>query len=94
MIKPDRIIRAHVKTHLLEFVEREAFMHDGKVCVFETGGSRITPVGSRCFGRIAFYVHPETTGLRFPLKSTLWISPAAISAVAGIVLRVGWFKRD
>ena len=28
VIKPDSIIRAHVKTHLLEFVERHTFMHD------------------------------------------------------------------
>ena len=37
VIKPDSIIRAHVKTHLLEFVERHTFMHEGKVCVLDTG---------------------------------------------------------
>jgi hypothetical protein len=36
VIKPDSIIRAHVKTHLLEFVERHTFMHDGKVCILDT----------------------------------------------------------
>src|SRR6266849_6642354 len=37
VIKPDSIIRAHVKNHLLEFVERQTFMHDGKVCVLDVG---------------------------------------------------------
>ena len=29
VIKPDSVIRAHIKTHLLEFVERHTFMHQG-----------------------------------------------------------------
>src|SRR5882724_1179635 len=36
VIKPDSIVRAHVKTHLLEFVERHTFMHQGRVCVLDT----------------------------------------------------------
>ena len=37
VIKPHSIIRPHVKTHLLQFVERHLFMHAGKVCVLDTG---------------------------------------------------------
>src|ERR1700759_5193114 len=33
VIDPGDYVRVHVKTHLLEFVERNTFMHDGKVCV-------------------------------------------------------------
>ena len=63
VIKPDSIIRAHVKTHLLQFVQRDTLMHDGKVCALETGygGRGIVPVeelSGRC--RNLFFVHPET----------------------------------
>jgi hypothetical protein len=62
VIKPDSIIRAHVKTHLLQFVERHTFMHDGKVCVLDTGyrGLGIIPVADRRYGWNLFYVHPES----------------------------------
>jgi hypothetical protein len=73
VIKPDSVIRAHIKTHLLEFVERHTFMQNGEVCVLDTwhrGG--IVPVTSRRYGRSAFYVHPETGLLqkiiRVPLR--------------------------
>ena len=69
VIKPDSVIRAHIKTHLLEFVERHTFVHEGQVCVLNTwpdGG--IAPVGARRFGRSAFYVHPET-GLLQEIKA-------------------------
>lgn len=61
-IKPDSIIRAHVKTHLLQFVERHTFMHDGKVCVLDTGyhGRGIIPVTERRYGWNLFFVHPES----------------------------------
>src|ERR1043165_2584502 len=36
VIKPNSPIRAHVKTHLLEFVERNTFIHAGKVCILDT----------------------------------------------------------
>src|ERR1700744_5339315 len=36
VIKPDCVIRAHIKTHLLEFVERHAFIHNGQVCFLNT----------------------------------------------------------
>jgi len=73
VIKPDSVIRGHIKTHLLEFVERHTFMHQGEVCVLNTWrGGGITPVKSRRYGRSAFYVHPETGLLqeiiRVPLR--------------------------
>jgi hypothetical protein len=61
VIKPDSMIRAHIKTHLLEFVERHTFLHDGQVCVLAphaNGG--IVPVTCRRYGRNVFYVHPKT----------------------------------
>src|SRR6266446_8265149 len=61
VIKPDSPIRAHVKTHLLELVERNTFMHDGKVSYLSTGrGGGIRPVLSEKFVRRVFYVHPQT----------------------------------
>src|SRR5438093_636519 len=60
VIKPDSIIRAHVKTHLLEFVERHAFIHDGQVCVvdgsFRGGVKPVTEIGCRSL----FFVDPQT----------------------------------
>jgi hypothetical protein len=43
-------------------VERQTFMHDGKVCVLDTGyrGLGIIPVGERRYGWSLFYVHPES----------------------------------
>jgi hypothetical protein len=62
VIKPDSIIRAHIKTHLLEFVERQTLMHDGKVCVLEFGyhGRGIVPLDGQHYRRNLFFVHPET----------------------------------
>jgi len=64
VIKPDSIIRAHIKTHLLEFVERNTFMHGGKVCILQTHSffcrPGITPVTELRHRRSTFYVHPET----------------------------------
>jgi hypothetical protein len=68
VIKPDSIIRAHIKTHLLEFVERHTFMHDGKVCAIDPWrGGGIRTVGATRFGRSRFYVHPES-GLLCEIK--------------------------
>lgn len=67
VIKPDSVVRAHIKTHLMEYVERHAFMHDGEVCVLDRwrrGG--ITPV-TRLHGYARFFVHPET-GLLHEIK--------------------------
>ena len=61
VIKPDSIIRAHIKTHLLEFVERHTFMQDEQVCVLDTsyrGG--VMPLAERHWGHARFFVHPKT----------------------------------
>ena len=57
----DNYVRVHVKTHLLQFVERNTFMHNGKVCVLDTGyrGRGIIQVTERRYGWNLFYVHPE-----------------------------------
>ncbi len=61
VIKPDSVIRAHIKTHLLEFVERHTFVHEGKVCVIAPHyGGGITPVAETRYRRSSFFVHPET----------------------------------
>lgn len=63
VIKPNSVIRAHVKTHLLQFVERHTFMRDGEVWCFSgwwsVGEMRIERAGRF---RSSFFVHP-TTGL-------------------------------
>jgi hypothetical protein len=64
VIKADSVIRAHVKTHLLQFVERHTFMFQGSVCVLDTGRGSIRPVTSNRFGPSAFYVHPESGSLQ------------------------------
>jgi hypothetical protein len=60
VIKPDSIIRLHVKTHLLQFVERHTFLREGKVCILDRsfmGG--VAPVAESRY-RSLFFVHPET----------------------------------
>src|SRR2546423_2145458 len=54
VIKPDSVIRPHIKTHLLEFVHRHTFLKDGEVWCF-TGRWRHgeVPVGS---------LKPQSTG--------------------------------
>ena len=75
VIKPDSPIRAHVKTHLLEFVERNTFMHEGEVCVLDTGYlGKPVPVSENGRCRSLFFVHPET-GLLLPsprLSKRVW----------------------
>jgi hypothetical protein len=60
VIKPNSVVRANIKTHLLELVERHVFMHNRKVytLVFQNGS--ITPLEELRFGFSLFYVHPET----------------------------------
>jgi hypothetical protein len=71
VIKPDSVIRAHIKTHLLEFVERHTFMRDGKICVVVPySGDGVMPVSEIRYGRSGFFVHPETHLLcEIPRKS-------------------------
>ena len=66
VIKPDSIIRAHIKTHLLQFVERHTYMHNGTVCILDTGylGRGIIALTERRYGFSRFFVHPETGLLR------------------------------
>ncbi len=74
VIKSDSVIRAHIKTHLLEFVERHTFIHNRQVCVLDTSrrSGGIVPINTRRYGRSAFYVHPKTGLLqeikRIPLR--------------------------
>jgi hypothetical protein len=62
VIKADSVIRAHVKTHLLQFVERNTFMQDGHVCVLEFSyrGRGVIRVDERRYRGNLFFVHPET----------------------------------
>jgi len=104
VIKPDSVVRAHIKTHLLEFVERNTFMHEGKVCVLDTilaGGP--VPVLANCRYRSLFFVHPQTGILqRSPrLSKRAWRdlkpkSPATIhwlkSDIALQKIRGFWFE--
>jgi hypothetical protein len=72
VIKPDSIIRAHVKNHLLQFVERHTFMHEGQVCVLDSGylSRGAIPVTERRYGSSRFFVHPESSLLcAIPHKS-------------------------
>lgn len=73
VIKPDSVIRAHIKTHLLQFVERHTFMHNGTVCILDTGylGRGIIPVTERRYGCSRFFVHPET-GLLHAIPPESW----------------------
>jgi hypothetical protein len=61
VIKPDNVVRAHLRTHMLAYVERNTFMKEGGVwCYRHWGQEREVPIAkvrSRC---CLFYVHPET----------------------------------
>ncbi len=74
VIKPDSIVRAHIKTHLLEFVHRHTFLRDGRVWCF--GRSRLFapgiegPVEEAASRWTPFYVHPANGRLcEVPLAS-------------------------
>ena len=63
VIKPDSVVRAHIRTHLLEFVVRETFMRNGEVWCIQTmfwSGSGETPVRELSNRHFPFYVHPVT----------------------------------
>lgn len=69
VIKPDSVVRAHIKTHLLEMVERQTFMHEGRICVLDERAGLIVPVHKRVSRWRRFYVDPNTGLLRGDL---LW----------------------
>lgn len=58
VIKPDSVVRAHIRTHLLEFVERHTFIQDGEVCALY--GNTVRPVREMKGRWQPCYVHPET----------------------------------
>ena len=94
VIKPDSVIRAHIKTHLLEFIERHTFMHDGQVCMLDTSRSGgPVPVTERPWGRNScrFYVHPETGLLQVILQMPrrLWPEPEPKPVVT-----VHWIRKN
>lgn len=64
VIKPDSAIRAHIKTHLLEFVHRQTFMKDGEVWCF-AGRWRFEelPLTVAASRYAPFYIHPLTRRL-------------------------------
>lgn len=72
IFKPDNVVRAHIRFHLLQMVERNTFMRDGEVWCrrYGWGGfeNRVSMFGgSTCHP--VFYVHPETA-LLLEAKST------------------------
>ena len=60
VIKPDNVVRAHIRTHMMEYVKRHTFMRDGEVWCFDHG--REMPVRTLRGHPVwcQFYVHPET----------------------------------
>jgi hypothetical protein len=80
VIQPDSVIRAHVKTHLLEFVQRHTFMRDGCVCCFARRWSmEELPIERSASRWSPFYVHPQTDLLcEVPLRPrSRWRDKAA-----------------
>jgi len=61
VIKPDSVVRNHIKFHLLQFVQRHTFMRDGQVWCFTDGwyGNEL-PVEQAASHWSPFYVHPKT----------------------------------
>ena len=64
VIKPDSVVRNHIKFHLLEFVHRHTFLRDGRVWCFAAGwrGGEL-PVEEAASRWSPFYVHPVTRAL-------------------------------
>ena len=74
VIHPHNYVRVHVKTHLLQYVERNTFMHNGEVCVLSHWPAGIQPITAERLGRSVFYVHPESGRLQElrPLSRRQW----------------------
>ncbi len=63
VIKPDSVVRAHIRFHMLEMVERNTFIKEGEVwCItsYRWSGGREIPVQKLGKRWHPFYVHPET----------------------------------
>ena len=61
VIKPDSIVRNHIKLHLLQFVERRTFIRDGQIWCFATGclgTEKLVEENASLWS--PFYVHPQT----------------------------------
>jgi hypothetical protein len=60
VIKPDNVVRLHIRTHMLQYVERNTFMCKGEVWCFQHSGA--VPVRTLRGHTVwpKFYVHPET----------------------------------
>lgn len=79
VIKPDSVVRNHIKLHLLEMVQRQTFLRAGEVWCFREGfwgGAQEIPVTRACSRYAPFYVHPRTGLLcevkRFPRVDARW----------------------
>lgn len=65
VIKPDSVVRAHIKTHLLEMVVRHTFLKDGELWCRDGQWSQAEVPISQVTGRWRIaYVDPETGILR------------------------------
>ncbi len=63
VIKPDNVVRAHIKTHMLEMVERNTYLKDGQVYCLDYSlpdGKGESPISEHQNYWCRFYVHPES----------------------------------
>ena len=61
VIKPDSVVRNHIKFHLLQFVQRHTFVQGGRVWCFTTGWQGNEKLVEENASHWApFYVHPQT----------------------------------
>lgn len=61
VIKPDSVVRNHIKFHLLQFVQRHTFMRDGHVwCFTNCRRDPEVPVEELATRWTPFHVHPES----------------------------------
>jgi hypothetical protein len=79
----------HVKTHLLQYVERNTFMHSGEVCVIGRRPGEIKPITEVLTGLMNFYVHPETGLLEEVKRRSRKVRQAPQE-----VETVRWIRRD
>ena len=61
VIKPDSVVRNHIKFHLLQMVERHTFLKNGEVWIFGDSGDVEVPITSVWgWGNWVFYVCPKS----------------------------------